>query len=153
MSIFSALGKIAGSIAPILGAIPGIGTIPAAITGGIGGLLQGKGVGGALRGAAGGALGGLGGGALQAALGGSPTGPLSGIASQIGRSLQNPEGNLDLGKLVGVAGTAMNAIGANNQRKSAQNYVNGLTDQRNQLMSRILSGGQAQQYNFAPEGQ
>ena len=149
--VVKTIGKVVGGAAPLLGMIPGVGTIPAAIAGGVGGLAQGKGLGGALRGALGGATGGLAGNALEAMGGGNPTGPLSGIASRIGKSFLQPDGNVDLGKLVGTAGAAMGAIGANQQRNSAQKYMNANIDQRNQLMSRILSGTPPTQYNFAPE--
>lgn len=72
------LGGLAGKVAPALSFIPGVGTLGGAALGGLGNLLAGKGLGGALRGAAMGAGGGL----LKGALGG--LGGLGGIASKLG---------------------------------------------------------------------
>lgn len=143
--VIKTIGSVLGDAAPILGSIPGIGTIPAAIAGGAGGLMSGKGLGGALKGAAGGALGGLGGTALNAIGGG---GGLGGVARQIGQAFSRPEdqgGGVDLQKIIGTAGNVMNMIGQGQQRKSAQNYQNAEIAQRNNLMSKILA---PQSYNM-----
>lgn len=147
--VVKTIGSVLGSAAPILGAIPGIGTIPGAIAGGLGGLMQGGHVlPKMLSGAAGGALGGLAGNAFGGggeAAGGSP---FAGIAKQIGGAFMRPEdqgGGLDLSKLVGTAGSVMNMIGQGQQRKSAQNYQNAEIAQRNSLMSKILA---PQSYNL-----
>ncbi|MFG1691137.1 hypothetical protein ACGF5M_03090 [Gemmatimonadota bacterium] len=54
------IGKVAKKAAPIVGLIPGVGTVAAAGLGGLGGALSGEGWRGALQGAAGGAAGSLG---------------------------------------------------------------------------------------------
>jgi hypothetical protein len=146
--VIKTIGSVLGGAAPILGSIPGIGTIPAAIAGGAGGLMSGKGLGGALKGAAGGALGGLGGTALNAIGGGGGAesgGGLGGVARQIGQAFSRPEGGVDLQKIIGTAGNVMNMIGQGKQRKSAQDYQNAEIAQRNSLMSKILA---PQNYNL-----
>lgn len=68
--------------------------------------------------------------------------------SKVGQAVGNtfaPGGNVDLGKVVGTAGEVMNMIGAGKQRKSAQDYANANIQQRNALMSKILS---PQDYNL-----
>lgn len=140
--VIKGIGKVVGSAAPVLGMIPGVGTIPAAIAGGVGGLASGKGLGGALRGAASGALGGLGGGLLEKATGGAAGRGLSGLAGQIGGALKGtyaPGGQLDLGKVLGTVGGVSQMIGQGKQRRSAQDYANAQIAQRNALMSKILA--------------
>jgi len=85
-----------------------------------------------------------------------------GLGSQIGTSgfgkaavgaggkLLGTIGKMSPGQLAGLGAGAANMIGAGKQRKSAEKYLGAQTDLRNQLMSRVLSGG-GQTYNFAPE--
>lgn len=54
-----AVGKVAKKVAPVLGLIPGVGTLGAAAIGGLGGLASGGGLKGALQGAVRGGAGGL----------------------------------------------------------------------------------------------
>jgi len=103
MGLFKTLGKVAKFAAPIVGMIPGVGTIPAAALGGLGGLASGGGLKGMLAGAAGGAAGGLAGGAL---------GKIGGL-SKVGGFLKSAGlGPLD------VAGLALGGIGAVQGAKS-----------------------------------
>lgn len=57
--IFKPIGKVLGGAAKFAGLIPGVGTLGAALLGGLGGLAEGGGLKGALTGAAEGAAGGL----------------------------------------------------------------------------------------------
>ena len=86
------------------------------------------------------------------------SGPLAGIASKIGGSgimksiggvgkslagqaigaFKRPDGSPDLGKIIAGAGGLSNMIGANQQRKSAQNYANAQVQRRNRLSEMIL---------------
>ena len=95
--IVKGVGKVAKKAAPIVVLIPGVGTIPAALLGGVGGLAAGEGLKGALTGAAGGAAGGLAGGALRKLGAGKALGGLfGGGAPNLG----------DLAKL-GIAGAGV----------------------------------------------
>jgi hypothetical protein len=88
------------------------------------------------------ALDAVGGAGLAGALGGKGLGSLAG---GIGKALTGPNmlgdaaGKLSLQKLIGAAGGISSIVRQNKQRKSAQNYLNSSTNQRNQLMSQILS--------------
>lgn len=114
-SFLGGLGKAVSAGAPLLPLIPGVGTIA--------GL-----AGSALGGAAGGHEGGL-----------------SGLAGSIGHAISQPnmlgnaEGNLDLGKVLGLGGGIAGMVGQHNQRKSAERYNNAAISQRNALMSKILA--------------
>lgn len=112
-SFFGGVGKAVKSGAPLaLGALAG------PLAGGLGSLLGG---------------------------GGSGGGGLGGIVGKIGRAVSSPnilgnaEGKLDLGKVIGAGGAISNVLGARRQRKSAENYANASTNQRNELMSKILA--------------
>ncbi len=70
MSFLSGLGKVLGGVGKVASFIPGVGTIGGAVLGGLGGLAEGKGLGGALSGAAAGAIPGGGGGLLKTIGGG-----------------------------------------------------------------------------------
>jgi len=80
--------------------------------------------------------------------GGGESGGLSGLAGTIGKAISGPNmlgnqsGQLDLGKLLGAASGVAGIVGQGQQRKSAQNYANARTSQLNDLMSKVLSGGQ-----------
>ena len=93
----------------------------------------------------------LGAGPLGGLLGGVG-GDIGSLAGKIGKALplglQGGQG-LDVGKLAeGGLGLA-NVIGAQQQQNAASKYNNAQIDQRNQLMSRILSGtGSGQPYNM-----
>lgn len=148
-SVLHQAGGVAKKLAPLAGAlIPGVGPLGAALMGGLGGLAHHEGIGGALSGAATGGLGGLVGqegfsGAIQ---------KLGSIAKKPG-ILGNAAGTgIDLGKAVGLGTGLANIAGARQQSKSAEKYNNANIDLRNQLMSRVLSGGtgNGQQYNFQP---
>lgn len=136
------LVKAIGKAAPLAALIPGVGIPLAAGIGAAGRLASGGGLKGALTGAA------LGGGGA-ALLGGQGIHGLGGaasklggfgkdIAGQIGKSLTRPEGGIDLGKVLGVAGGVSGLVGQHQQRKSAENYANANIAQRNMLLNRLL---------------
>lgn len=138
--VIKGIGRVASKVAPVAGIInPALGVA----LGAGGSLVGGQNV---ARGALGGAAGGLGGMALR--------GPLHGIAGKIGRVLSRPDvlgreggGGIDIGKVIGAGSGIMDFIGAQKQRKSAQRYTDAQTDQRNQLMSKILAPSN---YGFTP---
>lgn len=91
-----------------------------------------------------GPLGGMLGGALGGG-GGEAGSGLSGLAGTIGKAISQPNmlgnanGNLDLGKILGLGGGIAGMIGQHSQRKSAERYNNASINQRNALMSRVLA--------------
>lgn len=93
----------------------------------------------------GGPLGGMLGGALGGSTDAQGGSGLSGLAGSIGKALSQPNmlgnanGNLDLGKILGLGGGIAGMIGQHNQRKSAERYNNASINQRNALMSKILA--------------
>ena len=103
---------------------------------------------GALAGPLAGSLGGLLGGGGQEAGGG--------LIGKIGHAISSPnilgnaEGKLDLGKVLGAGGAISGMVGAHRQRKSAENYANASTSQRNALMSKVLA---PQNYGIPEQGQ
>lgn len=134
MSFLSGLGKIVGDVAPLASFIPGVGPVAGAAIGAGGKLLAGKGLGGALKG---GLEGGLGGFANQ-----ELSSPGDSFISKLGAAVKNnfePEGKLDLGRVLGAAGGVEGLLGQGQQRKSAQGYANAQIAQRNALMSKILT--------------
>lgn len=143
MSILSSIGHAIGGglqkVAPVVGMVPGIGTLAASGLGALGGALApGGGLKGALMGGAEGAAGGL----INKIPGVSDM--LGKVGSTLGSSLGDtfmPNGKLDLGKIISAAGAGMNLYGANKQRNSAENYANSQIDQRNQLMNTIMGPG------------
>lgn len=151
------VGKVAGVAAPFAGLIPGVGPLAAAGLGAgsklLSRTLMGKntfGKGGFADIAGAGLAGGLG------KFGIDKLGGTGNVFSKIGNVIRQPnmlgtpEGKLSLGKVIGLGTGAANFLGAQKQRKSAEQYLGAQTDLRNQLMSRVLSGG-GQTYNFAPE--
>ena len=138
--VIKTIGNIAKFALPF---IPGIG-IPARLAlGAASGLASGGNVESALGGAAMGGIGGLADktGLLQ---------KLGTFAKQPGMLGNTAGTGLDLGKMLGLGMGAANVIGANKQRKANTAFTNSQIDQRNALMSKIMSGMQ-NQYNFAPE--
>ena len=132
--------KTLGNLAPLASLIPGVGPLAGAAIGAGGKLLAGGGAEGALTGGAEGALGGLANKAMS---------DDSSFASKLGGAVKNtfePNGQLDLSKILGVGGGIASMIGAGQQRKSAQNYGNAQIAQRNALMSKILA---PQDYGFS----
>lgn len=84
-------------------------------------------------------------------------GPAPNFLAGLGKALAGPGmfGNADgkglnISKIIGAGGALMNVGGGIAQRKANQQALQSQTDLRNQLMSRILSGG-GQTYNFQPE--
>lgn len=152
-SVLHQAGGVAKKLAPLAGLIPGVGPIASGLIGGLGSLAHGDNVLDALKSGGMGALGGVAGKALQggsALEGGDIFSKLARAAIKPGM-LGNAAGTgLDLGKTVGLGTGLANIAGARQQSKSAQNYNNANIDLRNQLMSRVLSGGAGQQYNFQP---
>lgn len=126
--------------APLASLIPGVGPI---VAGGLD-LATGGNIGSAIKT-------GLGGLAGKALLGGDG---LSGIAGKVGKAISAPNmlgnaaGNLDLSKLIGVAGGVSGLAGQSRQRHSAENQMNASNSQRNALMSKILSGMTNQNYGL-----
>lgn len=134
--IVKGIGRAVSTVAPIAGLIPGVGPLVAGGLGAGGALLGGKNV---LKSGLAGAAGGLGGELLG--------GPLSGLAGKIGGVLKQPGmlgtasgQGFDLGKILGLGTAGMGFLGQQQQRRSAQKYMNAQTDIRNQLMSKILGG-------------
>lgn len=152
-SVLHQAGGVAKKLAPFASLIPGVGPLAGVALGGLGSLAHGDNIGEALKS---GAMGGLGGVASKALQGGSAL-EGSDIFSKLARTAIKPGmlGNtagtgLDLGKTVGLGTGIANIVGARQQNKSAQNYNNANIDLRNQLMSRVLSGGANQKYDFSP---
>lgn len=165
MSIFKALGKLAGGLVnstvgklPIVGhdfqhignALTGKEPFLKGLVGGGAPLLLGAGSFG-LGPAAGlmGKLGGMLGGKLGGSLGTSGFG--TNLLHTAGAGL-GALGKLNPGQLAALGGAVAGQIGANKQRKANQRTLNAETDLRNQLMSRVLNGGAAKTYDFTPEG-
>lgn len=123
--VIKGIGKVVGTAAPLAGLIPGIGPLAAAGIGAGAKLLGGGGGKGAVEGAAAGGLGGL--------------------ANKLGAF--NTDNKFDPSKAIGAAGTVMNMIGQGQQRKSATDYNNAQIQQRNMLMSKILS---PKDFNMSP---
>ncbi len=151
-SLLHGAGGIAKKLAPFVSLIPGAGTLAGAALGGLGSLAHGDKFGSILKSGLMGAAGGFAGSKLLGGKGltGDIFKKLGHLATQP-NVLGNASGQLDLGKVLGLGAAGANVIGANAQRRSSQNYANAQTDQRNQLMSRILAGGGQRTYNFAPE--
>lgn len=97
------LGHLAEKAAPIVGLIPGVGTLAGAAIGGLGGLAAGDGLGGALKYGLQGAASGFGGGLLDNA------GGISGIASHIpgAQSLESILGSVGGGAAGSVGNTSL----------------------------------------------
>ncbi len=142
------VGGLAEKAAPFAGLIPGVGTLAGGALGGLGALAHGDGLSGALKYGAEGAASGFGGGLLKDTEAGSSFlgnvgNAVKSGASKIGSSLKdsftNPDGSINLGKIISAGGVGMNMIGQARQRNSAQNYNNSQIDQRNSLMSNILA--------------
>src|SRR5258708_18837645 len=132
MGFLGDIGKFIGKAAPFASLIPGVGPLAGAAIGAGGSLLSGGGAGGAVAGGLEGALGGLANKSLS-----SPDGS---FLSKIGGAVKNnfePNGKLDLGRVLGAACGLSNMIGAGQQHNSAQNYGNAQIAQRNALMSKI----------------
>lgn len=106
------LGKLASKAAPILGMVPGVGTLAAAGLGGLGALAAGKGLKGALKSGLMGAAGGLAGQALggMGGLKGLMSGGLKGLAGKFG----------GMGGLMDLAGNALGGLSAYNQHQNAE---------------------------------
>lgn len=171
MSIFGTIGKglksvgkVAGSAmkiaAPFAGMIPGVGTL-AGIGLGAGGNALGNLLSGKKQSLSGIATSGAAGGAGSALTGGQGFKGLGNIPSSLGNvgaalkkpgmlGSNQPGGGFDMGKLASVGMAGVNMAGNMSKQKSAQKYGDAQIDMRNQLMSRLLSGGGNQQYNFAP---
>jgi len=149
MSIFKSIGKIISAPARGLGHALRTSGIP--IVDSLGGDVE-K-MGNAVAGKGGFVKNFLGGGVPLAltALGGAGlagSGPLAGILGKLGGeasgALSNtfaPGGKLALDKILTAGGEVANMVGAGKQRKSATAYNNAQIDQRNKLMSSILSSG------------
>lgn len=146
------IGGVLKTVAPAAGLIPGLGPAAAAAL-----AAGGSALGGALHGdkfdlgktLMSGAAG-YGGSALTGEQG---IGGLDQIAGNLGKFaakpnvLGNAAGKLDLGKVAGTAMAGANILGARQQRKSSEKYNNAQIDLRNQLMSKVLSGGAGAGFN------
>lgn len=92
-------------------------------------------------------------GGLSSAFGGGAGG---GIFSKLGHLITQPNflgneyGKLDLGKLVSTGSALAGLAGEMNTRKANQRYLNNQTDQRNKLISSVLT---QPTYNTNPTGQ
>jgi len=158
------IGKAGESAAPIAGLIPGVGPLAGGLLGAGGALLNrgftpgalGEGLKyggeGALSGAVGQTLfGGKGIGGITSPNFSGLAGDLGNIAGKVGKAVASPNllgnaaGNLDLGKVAGLGMAGANLAGAQQQRKSAQNYTNAQIDLKNKLLSSILA---PQNYNL-----
>jgi hypothetical protein len=163
------IGGLAEKAAPFAGMIPGVGTLAGGALGGLGALAHGDGFGGALKYGAEGALSGYGGGLLRGgadaattaadATGDTGGGFLSNVGnmlksggSAIAKNFKNPDGSMNIGKLVAAGGAGMNMIGQAKQRNSAQNYNNSQIDQRNKLMSQIMTPQNLNLPSITPAG-
>lgn len=160
-SIGHTLGSVAKKAAPLVGMIPGVGTLAGGAIGGLGGLLApGGNIGEALKGGAMGAASGFVGklpgvqsmlGKVGGALGSAGSAIGSGLGkagSAVGSAISDtfmPNGKLDLGKIISAAGTVSGLVGQHQQRKSAENYNNSQIDQRNTLMNALMG---PQNYNL-----
>lgn len=141
------VGGLAEKAAPILGGIPGVGTIAGGAIGGLGALAHGDGLKGALKYGLEGAASGFGGGLLKGtSAGGSFLSKVGNVLGNAGGQVKDalgstfmPGGKLDFGKIAAAGGAGMNLIGQAKQRKSATNYNNAAIDQRNKLMESILA--------------
>lgn len=145
------LGGLAEKAAPVVGMIPGVGTLAGGAIGGLGALAHGDGLKGMLKSGAMGALSGYGGGLLKgteaganaASTGGSFLSKVGGVlksgAGQIAGNFKNADGSLDLAKLVAAGGAGANMIGQAKQRKSSEKYNNARIDQSNSLMQSLLA--------------
>lgn len=127
------LGKLVGKAAPLAGLIPGVGPGLAAGLGGLGALAGGKNV---LKGAAGGFI-------------GSKLGGVGGILGKLKAPgvLGNASGQFDLQKVLGAGGAGLQFLGRQRQRKADERYLNQQNEQRQDLMSKVLT---APSYNFNP---
>lgn len=136
-NIGHAVGNIGSKVAPLVGMIPGVGTLAATGIGALSGALK---EGGGLKGAIQGGIGGAAGGLINKIPGVSGMlGKIGGVLGQGAKDTFMPNGKLDLGKVIGAGGAVSSIIGQNKQRKSAENYNNTNIDQRNQLLSKILA--------------
>ena len=77
---------------------------------------------------------------------------LQGMLGKVGGALGNsakdtfmPGGKLDLGKVLGAAGTVSGIVGQQKQRGQAEKYNNAMIEQRNKLMQQIM---QQSNYNL-----
>lgn len=146
------IGGVLKTAAPFAALIPGLSPLAAA-----GLAAGGSAAGGALHGdkfnlgktlMAGAA--GYGGGEL---LGNEGIGGIGDVASKLGNFAKQPNvlgnasGKLDFGKVAGTAMAGANMLGARQQRKSSEKYNNAQIDLRNQLMSRVLTGGAGAGFN------
>lgn len=142
MKLFKKIGGVLKKGAGLLGMVPGVGTVGGGILGGLGGLMEGGGLRGMAQGAAGGASGGL--------LGGLNFGGGGNILSRIGGAVKDAYsvgGKPDLQRMIGTGGAIADIMGRRKQRKSTERYSNAMIDERNKLMSQILS---QPQYDFNP---
>ena len=149
MGFFSGLGNALGSVgrfarraAPLVGLIPGVGTLAAAGIGAAGGLLGGEGLGGAARGALGGALGGLAGGGLSA-LSNRPNAAPGGASGDSGDS-----GGGGGGGFFGGLGGALGSVG-NFARNNPELLLGGLGALQNARQQSRFEGQQREGLGFA----
>lgn len=147
-----AIGKAVSTVAPYaLPFIPGLGPVAAGLLSAGVGKLSGKSWGGSLKQ-------GLATGAGTALLGGKGIKGLAGVPgkveklggsaiSTIGKTLKNPQGGLDLGKIAGIGMGVAQLAGSGAQRKTAQARLGAEDNLRNMLLQRLL---ERPNFNFTP---